>query len=655
MVVVSMMVMYEDDSVEVRYGDGSCLQLSPCGSEFLLEKTVPPSAHPLLPSEKVRQRTRFVTSAHRELIVQALEFRNRFAARPYLPKELIPVDCRMHYFTDISEIEWPSSSSCGLEFGSNGEVIVSSVDGNASLLLSSSGEEFSAEFLCRTSQPEVPRPVSQDPELKPGSQRVEAQDRSAAGVLRSQQTTGGAAGGSGAKEKGQKSPLSLPGEEHLYTRVVQLHSCACPPPFWRYPLSLALGLWDAQQGGPGVQAGAEGAGAERMVGATAGPGGAEGAPGRSAAESRSRGERSHLPEALPLTCPTPHQHRWNFRDSTQRSEEDLEQGLRTELVKVLWRQGIVYRLISGAVAIMEVSPGDGSVIRSNGAVANYFTHYTARLAFGQNEEKRYCVNSLPPDVPGQAYSVSSVVTRANRILKCYNQARVSLKLPDTHCCWRQESSSADSSVLIREARVAGSGLFRAFSDGRVHVTFLDGVTLQMLWSFNTSTPAQGADGTLAPPSGLRQPCGWCQLILPDGHRQLLQVQTPGPYSRYVSAAVQWSRWVEGEAALTNQEARGEVPPSNPGLGWSVVAELEKIKRFNFLLEHSGLLKAPGGSTGSPGSSCGFQEVTSQGNPGTDSAVVNENSIAEALQRTSKAIQDIETLLSVRESTNHNTT
>lgn len=59
------MVLYEDDSVQVRYVDGSRLQLSPCGSEFLFEKAPPVSAHPLEQPERIRQRTHFVISTYR--------------------------------------------------------------------------------------------------------------------------------------------------------------------------------------------------------------------------------------------------------------------------------------------------------------------------------------------------------------------------------------------------------------------------------------------------------------------------------------------------------------------------------------------------------------------------------------------------------------
>ncbi|KAJ8778420.1 hypothetical protein J1605_013607 [Eschrichtius robustus] len=83
-------VLYEDDSVQVQYVDGSRLQLSPCGSEFLFEKAPPISAHPLQQPERIRQRTHFVISTYREQLQRALDFRNSFATCPFLSESIIP-------------------------------------------------------------------------------------------------------------------------------------------------------------------------------------------------------------------------------------------------------------------------------------------------------------------------------------------------------------------------------------------------------------------------------------------------------------------------------------------------------------------------------------------------------------------------------------
>lgn len=92
---------------------------------------------------------------------------------------------------------------------------------------------------------------------------------------------------------------SKPGEVYLSTRVVQHHSVSCVPLVWRYPLSLALRLWRAQSQPSG----------ERNRGETE----EETARGRDQTEramtNTSRGERSYLPQALSLRCPSPHQHR----------------------------------------------------------------------------------------------------------------------------------------------------------------------------------------------------------------------------------------------------------------------------------------------------------------------------------------------------------
>ena len=56
------------------------LQIMSCNLEFLAGM------------KTVSQRCRFVTSSYREMVLSAIDFRNRFAERPYLCEELIEPD-----------------------------------------------------------------------------------------------------------------------------------------------------------------------------------------------------------------------------------------------------------------------------------------------------------------------------------------------------------------------------------------------------------------------------------------------------------------------------------------------------------------------------------------------------------------------------------
>lgn len=41
-----LMVLYSNDAVEVRYSDGSCLQVAPCGSTFVHHESPGETIHP---------------------------------------------------------------------------------------------------------------------------------------------------------------------------------------------------------------------------------------------------------------------------------------------------------------------------------------------------------------------------------------------------------------------------------------------------------------------------------------------------------------------------------------------------------------------------------------------------------------------------------
>ncbi|KAM7018142.1 uncharacterized protein C5orf34 homolog isoform 1-T1 [Tautogolabrus adspersus] len=527
---VSLMIMYEDQSVDVRCSNGAQLQLSPCGCEFMLVKPPEPCDHPLQPPERVRQRTRFTISAHKELMVAALAFRNKYASRPYLPEELIPVDHKKPLFSIDSDIQWPKWSSCDKDpapRGPRGETTVRSEEGRAVLMLSPSGEEFSVEYTCNLSQNKNQHPSTE------GIQGSQQQHESNLICQSSYDETKDINEGRGSRRNEsvrstscspQISSTALPKPEEMFqsTTVVQHHSCSDVDPIWCYPLYLARHLWTAHFSKP-EDVKAEGVGNLHQM-----------------FDPSNVESRSQLPSVLPLTCTSPHWHRWKLKDPLV-IKEHLDQDLPTELVKVMWCQGVIFRILSGVVSVVEVSPGDGSVIRSNGVLNTYFTHHKPEPLSGRVKEVTYHLNSLPPDVPGQPYSICSVVSRASRILTCYNEAKQSLKLPVTLSC---------------------------LEDGRCF-----------------SKPAM-IEGDLSNP--------------------------PGSIEQRVNVA----RSIESRSDL-------------------VAAELEKIKRFNFLLENNCLLRREKGCTEVGSNSA--EEVTHES--------MSENCIAEALQRTSKAIQDIDALIS----------
>ncbi|XP_074526859.1 uncharacterized protein C5orf34 homolog isoform X1 [Halichoeres trimaculatus] len=525
---VGLMIMYEDESVDVRCSNGAQVQLSPCGSEFMLTKPRDPAGHPLRPIDRVRQRTRFTISAYKELIAAALIFRNKYASRPYLPEELIQPEHKKPFFSIDSDVQWPEWSSCDSEPGAKGEIIIKSEEGRAVLMLSPSGDEFSVEFTCNLSQNKSEQCSSESSQGTPQQQHQVSNVICQSSVDES--TDINHSRGSRRDEHFRSrscSPGSTstaqPKPEEMFqsTTVVQHHSCAEVPAVWCYPLSLARHLATAHLSKP------EDDRAEGVINL----------PLKSDASNVKRSSR--LPQALPLTCASPHWHRWKVKDPLVK-DDHVEQDLPTELIKVMWCQGVTYRILSGAVAVVEVSPGDGSVMRSNGVLNTYFIHHKPVLP-GQVREVTYHLDNLPPDVPGQLYSISSVVHRASRILTCYNEAKQSIKLPVTPSCLHDEQVKYSSKPAVTEG--------------------------------NLSNPVSAE-----------------QLV-----------------------------------DFTQSESQSDI----------VAAELEKIKRFNFLLENSHLL---GNEKRSSAVECTPAEDVTH-----DS--MSEQSIAEALQRTSKAIQDIDALTS----------
>lgn len=626
------MVLYEDDSVQVQYADGSRLQLSPCGSEFLFEKAPPLSTHPLEQPERIRQRTHFVISTYREQLQRALDFRNSSATCPFLSESLTPPERKKHIFIDFSEVKWPSlDRDDSITYSESGAVKITSLDGHAYLCLPRSQHEFTVHFLCKVSQkPDLPVILSETSNQVPKDKRV---------GKTSKVCTRGSLSGQGLQNKenelhGQilKSKASAnlccvdgtEGREELpssstrhrcvYAWVKQCWSvAACPEP-WKYPLSLALGFYNKV----GVVSKTD---ADFPASGTV----------TSDTPEESREEVSVLPRALLLSCPAPHTHRWNFCDSLLQRQSDEEYSY-PELVKVVWYKGIIYRLTHKNENSIEIYPGDGSVFKSEGAYfGNYFTYYPSQEESEKREEKTYSINNLPPDRPGSLFSVRSLIKQAARILQHCAKTRLSLSHNYHVCCWKTVPGINVNNTLpmvLKESLIPNVGRFLAYSDDKVHAVFLDGVTLTLNWNFSSSAGKRPIN------QGLN--LGWCRLTFPDGQDHFIQTEHPGTYERYVTSVTSWCRRLTQTSPSQVPEHLSAVLNEN----WSVASELEKIQKFNWLLENSGVLHLTANKKNeqssddcAPGSSETLLEAT------------NKESVSVALKRTSEILQDIDYILS----------
>ncbi|XP_007430528.1 uncharacterized protein C5orf34 homolog [Python bivittatus] len=626
----SLMILYEDNSVEVHYADRSRLLLSPCGSEFLFEKAIPPSAHPMQPPERVRQRTPFAISIYREQLLRAIDFRNQYSERPYLPSDIIPPERKNVIFTDITEAEWPGLHTANEEIHLlNRGVKVSSLDGHASLFLPELQQEFTVEFLCKVSKTlSTTLSFSESCSWKSTQERYESSNQSSdlkicssllgtktkhnMGVENSVRENH-----SGAMQKEDKISQSSQKSSSEYSRVIQHISVSSCPEEWKYPLSLALRINQSYNG--------------NELDSNKGKNEGDSVGLDISNECGMANTVTCLPMALPLSCHAPFLHRWTFTDFFQQKKEEDGYYSYSQPVKVLWSKGIIYRFSLGLRNI-EIYPGDGSVFKSEGFfLGKYFTRYCVHQQTKQIEETMYSVSSLPPDVPGSLYSVWTIITQSVRVLQHDLENMLSLTHNYNVCCWKLSPETGGREMLplpLAEKFVPNVGRFFAYSDKKVCAVFCDGTVLNMEWDFRShSRKSQNPQEANA---------GWCKLTCPEGAQQLFQIDHPGPYKRYITTVVEWCKSLnkDGEMCTNSQESIQEQ-------SWSVAAELEKIRRFNFLVENSnipGMISTVGKN---PSSNLDTESVSKEVFLAEDVSVKN---ITETLEKTSKVINDIDSLL-----------
>ncbi|XP_073440430.1 uncharacterized protein C5orf34 homolog isoform X2 [Dendrobates tinctorius] len=598
------LLLYADDSVEAQFGDGARLLLSPCGTEFMYER---PQAAGDAVQRPGRQRTEYVTSSCREQVLRALNFRNTFSSRPFLPSSLIPSEEVTTVLPEISEVAWPSledDAGCVTHL-EDGSVKVSSLDGHAHLYMTALQKELTVKFLCQLScTPCAPENTTHN---KENTDPQTAKIYPTRNVNRSKYSS---------CVLQPESLLCLTKHACLYTWLLQRFSVADCPPSFQYPMDLALRFHREfpRQGD-----------LERPVDEE------ETVTGSNSLENRTV---SVLPRALPLTCSAAHVHRWSSCRFSLEGEDVLALP-----VKAVIDNDVLYRFILDGTNLVEIHLGDGSVFISEGdSMGKYFKHCFIKEDTKQTDERLYTARDLPPDKPRAPYSVRSLISQATRFLEFCCKHKLSIgPLPDT-CCWRTGSgpaSRAVAPVLLEQSFIPNQGRFAVYSNGAVYASYVDGVLLHMIWGFaNFNKNEECPDGAALQKSSSaarHERFGFCCLRFPNGSSKLVEMEDPGEYASYIRTAVAWCRWLDEKSLGEITTCTTTETEMVKGFG-TVARELQKIQRFNFLSEN-GRAQRPRNDTALPSR--------------MDSDDGGDMNIPAILEKTAKAIQDIDSLLSSR--------
>lgn len=711
-----LMTLFTDDAVEVRYSDQSCLQLSPCGSTFVHHESPGLLIHPAHGMKTIGQRCEFVTSDYRQKVLQALDFRNRFAERPFVCHSLIEDDQIMALYAKITNVAWPKGTEhSNFEYMMDGGVRLISEDEYASIVLSPHKQDFTVCYLCGVS-PDSPRqklhtikqqqtksastcidglkkygqepdkyhnsaevmkytthsdkgmiqntgspdradmlrnnlnlspislastqmsrdssPINESntdinrystptnivqkrtevlesldgsflqfaPKGEIGNIKTEVvsnmsgdakEDNLSTKSKHSNQPINGRhvhwtsvdSGGSDTSQAGSIDGQSS--SQILYTWISRHYSCEECPVSWNHVLNLARAVIDNKDE-------LEKYSSTTSVHITQRP---RGIPKMINPENYCM---TPLPVSLPITCPGQHLHK-QYTKYVHDSDRDMIENI-TALskgkLKVVLIDGIVFRIVRlASTKFVEIYPGDGSVILSQGLSGHFYRHIIPRGK--QIDERTYSVKTLPPTSRSAPYSIEKLIKRASRFLLQTHQEDKILTNKSV-CCWKYKNNilmEPLASSLLEEVSVPGHGRFSAFSNGHVRILFEDRTSLDMSCDFtkriigcieHSSNAEEKAilQQQLEQQSSLecRGKQGLCKLLLTSGQYQIVDSKQPGIYSKYTDAALEWAAWVNSSPAQRKIFYQNWNQPDDSAL--MVTKELQKIKCFNYLADNS---------------------------------------------------------------------
>ncbi|XP_033760537.1 uncharacterized protein C5orf34 homolog [Pecten maximus] len=320
---------------------------------------------------------------------------------------------------------------------------------------------------------------------------------------------------------------------------------------------------------------------------------------------------STLPRPLPLSCEGKHLHslggQYLYDD-----DKDLEGNLavfKQGKLKVLLIEGVVFRLVRLATTkVVEIFPGDGSVITSQGLSGHFFKHVLPR-GHDKVEERTYSLKSAPPTPPKAAYSIEKLIKRAHRFLSQAGQEDKMITNADV-CCWKYVEKKLEllPTTLLEDCCVPNHGKFSAYSNGHVRILFDDRTSLEMTADFSRRvksclehTEGPSGDDTQMEEDENRsilvtkqhmttKQSGLCKLLLPNGHYQIVDVNHPGVYKRYTDAAMEWQAWVNSSPGQRKDfYERWDKQDTHNVMA---AKELQKIKCFNYIVDNTVSKQAP---------------------------------------------------------------
>ncbi|XP_053404672.1 uncharacterized protein C5orf34 homolog [Mercenaria mercenaria] len=301
---------------------------------------------------------------------------------------------------------------------------------------------------------------------------------------------------------------------------------------------------------------------------------------------------SQLPQPLPLSCPGQHLHKMHVKKTYDDGKNPLEDPTTFSQgrLKVLLIDGVIYRIVRlPTMKIVEIYPGDGSVLVSQGMSAHFFLHI---IPHGDKlEERTYSIKSPPSSSKG-SYSVKNLINRAHRFLGYVRQEENMLPASAGLCCWKHEEAAIVepmSTSVLDECEISGYGKFTALSNGQIRIAFKDRTCLDMTCDFSRRIQScldhsadneihQGISRMLADKKS-----GTCRLLLPNGQYQMVNTDHPGIYKRYIDIATEWAEWVNSSPA---QRKKFYKEKTAKNFDISVERELQKIQCFNYIVDNT---------------------------------------------------------------------